>query len=63
MPKLVIDVISLSAVEMVVDRPDAVVEIVDDITFRGSDCMPARTGLNTGLKNPGRSKQVTGSRA
>ena len=30
------DVISLSAVEIVVDKPDAVVEIVDDITFKNS---------------------------
>ena len=36
-PKLVIDVISLSAVEIVVDKPDAVVEIVDDITSNGSE--------------------------
>ena len=36
-PKLVIDVISLSAVEIVVDKPDAVVEIVDDITLNVSE--------------------------
>ena len=36
-PRLVIDVMSLSAVEIVVDKPDAVVEIVDDITFNGSE--------------------------
>ena len=36
-PRLVIDVMSLSAVEIVVDKPDAVVEIVDDITLNGSE--------------------------
>ena len=36
-PRLVIDVISLSAVEIVVDKPDAVVEIVDDMTLNGLD--------------------------
>ena len=36
-PRLVIDVMSLSAVEIVVDKPEAVVEIVDDITFNGSE--------------------------
>ena len=36
-PRLVIDVMSLSAVEIVVDKPDAVVEIVDEITLNGSE--------------------------
>ena len=43
-PRLVIDVISLSAVEIVVDKPDAVVEIVDDITLNGLELLNQNTG-------------------